>query len=307
VPEPSPPPAPSLQATLDNYARAGGPRVVNLLRIPGEQQVMLRVVAAEVNRSAAHSLGLDFGLDERRATILSNRTGGPGGSSTLVDNGWIGQALRTLQESHYAQILAEPALTALNGQTARFQAGGEFPVPVVSPSPTGPVQGTAFRSYGVRLSLQPVVADADRVRLTLEADVTTTDPGAAAQVAGTSVPGLKVRNFQSTVELREGETLAVAGLIRSPAAPSATEQTPAGARPPSADNPSGEQELVVLISPLLLRPAGTDGAAAGPANPFNPQDVELYLRSRNVHLPRGDALYLIGPQGYAGGTGSGPR
>jgi len=271
--------APSLQVLLDNYATAGGPRVINLLRIPGEQQIMLRVAVTEVNRSAARSLGLDFGIGDKQATILPNRSTPPAGSTTLVDNGWIGQALRTLQDRHYAQSLAEPTLTTLNGQTARFKAGGEFPVPVVSPSANGAVQGVAFRSYGVELSMQPVVADADRIRLTISAEVSGMDSVAAAQVAGTSVPGLKIRNFQSTVELREGETLAVAGLIRNP----------------GAESSSGE-ELVVLISPLLLRP----GEPAGPvASPLNGQNIELYLRSRDTFLPRGDALFLIGPQGYA--------
>jgi pilus assembly protein CpaC len=279
--------SPSLQALLDNYATAGGPRVINLLRIPGEQQIMLRVVVAEVNRAAARSLGLDLSIGDKQATILKNRS--TAGSRTVVDNGWIGQAIRTLQDQHYAQSLAEPTLTTLNGQAARFKAGGEFPVPVVSPSPNGAVQGVAFRSYGVALTMQPVVSDSERIRLTVSADVSGTDPAAGAQVAGTSVPGLKVRNFQSTVELREGETLAVAGLIRNPGAP------PAEGRAGFGDLPSGD-ELVVLISPLLLRPGGS---AEATASPLSAQNVELYLRSRGTFLPRADSLFLIGPQGYA--------
>jgi len=294
--EPNPVASPSLQATLDNYAHAGGPRVINLLRIPGEQQIMLRIVVAEVNRSAARSLGLDFGIGDKQATIFSNRAGAKEGSSTLVDNGWIAQALRSLQDLHYAQSLAEPTLTTVNGQTARFQVGGEFAVPVVSPSASGAVQGVAFRSYGVKLSVQPVVADTDRIRLMVQADVSGMDPRTAAQVGAAAIPGLKVRNFESTVELREGETLAVAGLIRG-----SQGQPPRNAGFVSADNPPSDQELVVLISPLLIRPSTPDYRAGSPvASPFNAADIELYLRSRKTLLPQGDALYLIGPQGYAG-------
>jgi pilus assembly protein CpaC len=292
--------SPSLQAVLDNYAQVGGPGVVNLLRIPGEQQIMLRVVVAEVNRAAARTLGLDFGLGERPATILDGRNRAGDGSTTLVGNGWIGQTLRTMQDRHYAQTLAEPTLTTLNGQAARFRAGGEFPVPVVSPSPLGAVQGVAFRSYGVRLSIQPVVADTDRIRLAVDAEVSGTDPSATAQVAGTAVPGLKVRNFQSTVELREGETLAVAGLLRGATEPVAPPAQPGAPRPVSAEIGASGQELVVLISPLLLRPHEASARTVSRGSGFSGTDVELYLRSRNVVVPRGDARFLIGPQGYAG-------
>ncbi|MGH7173024.1 MAG: hypothetical protein ACRELG_22300 [Gemmataceae bacterium] len=290
----TPPALPTLQAMLDNYAHAGGPHVVNLLRIPGEQQIMLRVIVAEVNRSAARSLGLDFGIADKQATVLPSRPTGSEGSSTVDHNGWIGEVLRTLQDLHYAQTLAEPTLTTLNGQAASFQAGGEFPIPVVSPSSQGTVQGVAFRSYGVQLSIQPVVADLDRIRLAVDAQVSGTDPQAAMQVGGAAVPGLKVRNFQSTVELREGETLAVAGLVRG----ATGSPLPQNVRPGVVNPASSEQELVVLISPLLLHPPGHEGGREG--GRLNPQEIEMYLRSRNTMVPRGDALYLIGPQGYAG-------
>lgn len=298
--EAKPTASPSLQAVLDNYALAGGSNVVNLLRIPGEQQIMLRIVVAEVNRAAARSLGLDFGLGERQATILGDHDRANDNSTTLVGNGWIGQTLRILQDRGLAQALAEPTLTTLNGQATRFHAGGEFPVPVVSPSPMGPVQGVSFRSYGVRLSVQPVVADADRIRLTVDAEVSGTDPSATARVGTTAVPGLKVRNFQSTVELREGETLAVAGLIRSPEAPAPPAQQPGAARPVSAEIGTASQELVVLISPLLLRSPEPSARTVSRGKSFSAQDVELYLRSGTSVVPRGDALFLIGPQGYAG-------
>jgi Flp pilus assembly secretin CpaC len=113
---------------------------------------------------------------------------------------------------------------------------------------------------------------------------------------------LKVRNFQSTVELREGETLAVAGLLRGAAEPAMRPAQPGAVRPMSLGIDGSDQELVVLISPLLLRPQETSARTVGRSSGFQPQDVELYLRSRNVVVPHGDALFLIGPQGYASET-----
>ena len=95
----APPASPSLQALLDNYAHAGGPHVVNLLRIPGEQQIMLRVIVAEVNRSAARSLGLDFGLADKQATVLPSSPAVSNGSSTVAHNGWIGEVNKLLDRS----------------------------------------------------------------------------------------------------------------------------------------------------------------------------------------------------------------
>ena len=286
---------PSRQDTLNNYAQAGGPQVVNLLRIPGEQQIMLRVVVAEVNRAALRSLGMDFGISDRQATILTTRPAATDGSSTIAHNGWIVPFLKTLQELHYARFLAEPTLTTLNGQAACFQVDGKFPIPVLSPSSQAAVQDVAFQSYGVQLSIQPVIADLDRIRLNVDAEVSGTNPQATALVGGTTVPGLTVRHFQSTVELREGETLALAGLIRG----SATTMLPQNIRSGSGVDASADHELVVLISPLLHWPSEE---GAGGMQRLNPQDIELYLRSRNTLLPRGDDLYLIGPQGYAGGA-----
>jgi pilus assembly protein CpaC len=276
-------------------------RVVNLLRVPREQPIGLRIVVAEVNQAAARSLGLDFGIGDKQATIVPNRPSGDASSPTPIGNGWIDEALKILQDLHYAQVLAAPALTTLNGQAVRFQVGGEFPVPIVSRSSKGGVQGVHFHPYGVRLSVRPVVTDSNRIRLTVETDVRGADPRAAAQVNGTAVPGLKVRTFQSMVELQEGETLALADLVRAPTSDSEFQAMPQGARPVSAGNLSAGKELVVLVSPLLLRPEAKE-QAGGSAKPLNPRDINDYLRGRDSVAPRAEALYLIGPRGYAGAT-----
>jgi pilus assembly protein CpaC len=290
------PASPSRQDTLDNYAQAGGPQVVNLLHFPGQQQIMLRMVVAEVNRAALRSLGVDFGVSDRQATILTRRPAATEGSSTIVHNGWIVLLLKTLQELHYARFLAEPTLTTLNGQAAHFQAaGGRFPIAVLSPSSQRAVQDVVFQSYGVQLSIQPVIADLDRIRLSVDAEVSGTGPQATTQMGGTTMAGLTARHFQSTVELREGETVAISGLIPG----SASTMLPQNIRLGSGVDVSADHELVVLISPLLHWPPDE---GVGDTQRLSPQAIELYLQRRTMLVPRGDDLYLIGPQGYAGGT-----
>src|SRR5205085_10926860 len=112
--------------------------------------------------------------------------------------------------------LAEPNLVTMNGQTANFQAGGQFPVPVVTGFTTAGLQGVNFIPFGVQLSFTPYITDRDRIRLVMSAEVSSRDLSAGnITIGGAAVPNLSTRNFQTTVELREGQTLAVAGLIQN--------------------------------------------------------------------------------------------
>ena len=126
----------------------------------------------------------------------------------------------------------------MNGQSANFQAGGQFPVPVVTRLRLRPaLQGVSFVPYGVQLSFTPYITDRDRIRLNIAANVSTRDLAAGVTTsAAPSVPGLTTRNFQTTVELREGQTLAVAGLIQNNLGADANARAvlrrPAGRRPP---------------------------------------------------------------------------
>ena len=179
--------------------RNGAPYVINLLRINGEQQVMLKVTVAEVNRSAARSIGMNFSLTNNSGiTTFGNYTGsivtggltygginggivpsgfgfgmagsapnlynnaltqGAGGFNNLpfaLDNGQVLGAISALRDLDYAKSLAEPNLVALNGQTATFHAGGEFPVPVVSAYSDYGLQGVNFIPYRGAVQLHPV-------------------------------------------------------------------------------------------------------------------------------------------------------
>jgi pilus assembly protein CpaC len=296
---------------LENFLlRDIGRNVINLLQVPGEQQVMLRVTVAEVNRAAARSIGVDFTvLNNQGDAVFSSLTGGllpttvtGGGSSTQVvggnlpvsiDNGQVFLAIQALRNINLARSLAEPTLTALNGQPAQFRAGGEFPVPAATQAFGGVGQGVAFIPFGVQLRFVPYITDRDRVRLQVGAAVSTRDPslgtniGGSAIAGGTSVSGLNSRTFQTMVELREGQTLAVAGLIQNNFG-ATTVRVPWLGDWPIVGNFFGrnstsyaEQELVILITPEFVHPLEACETPPLPgADVFEPGDIEFYLLGR---------------------------
>ncbi|MCS6851176.1 MAG: pilus assembly protein N-terminal domain-containing protein [Gemmataceae bacterium] len=338
--------------------------VINQLRVPGEQQVLLKVTVAEVNRAAARSIGINFTVSNNQGLpVFSNTTGnlspfgalgggfaggvGAGGAGgfgggfgggagflfrginlpTILDNGQIFLAINALRNLNLARSLAEPNLVTLNGQTASFQAGGQFPVPIVTGFTAAGLQGVSFVPFGVQLNFTPYVTDKDRIRLVVAATVSTRDNAASANVAGTIVPSLNTRTFETTVELREGQTLAVAGLIQNNFGADATRvpfvgDLPIIGRMGAFDRSSaGEQELVIIITPELVRPLEAKERPRLPgADVFEPSDLEFYLLGRlesrrmedyrsvvrtdlqrMARYRRCEDIYILGPHGHTDG------
>lgn len=363
---PADPTGASGQAGLDMFRNAGGPNVINLLEVAGEQQVMLRVVVAEVNRAAARSVGLNFAVTSNQGiTVFSNQTGGVVGGLPAAGFGGVGggnvgglgnvglggfgaggignaagalanipfntnagrlpfalSALKTLQ---YAKSLAEPNLVAMNGQSANFLAGGQFPVPIVSGFGgfSSGIQGVQYVPYGVQLSFTPYLTDRDRIRLVLNAAVSSRDLNSGTNIGGGTVAGLNTRSVNTTVELRQGETLAVAGLIQT------NQGGDKSAIPFIGDIPglsqltgvhrtsAGEQELVIFLTPEIARPLDPDQHVTLPGHEIlDPNDVEFYLfgriegHCRDFRSPirtdcsrikqyyRAEGVNLAGPTGY---------
>ncbi len=290
----------------------GSPSLVNLMRIPGEQQVMLMVTVAEVNRTAARSIGIDFNITKGAFAFVQNtggadsggRGGGVGGrdrrggrqpalsqvTSNLgasIDNGSVLMAIQALRTLNFARSLAEPNLTTLNGKPAQFFAGGSFPIPISVVTPGGAAQSVAYQEFGIRLQFTPYITDRTRIRLVLNSEVSTRSAGTTA-VAGASVPSeVDKRNFTNTVELREGQTLTVAGLIQNNFGGTSNRvpwwgDLPIIGRTGGLDNiTSGEQELVVLVTPVLVHPLDRCQTPPLPGNDiFEPGDVEFYLMGR---------------------------
>ena len=268
-------------------------RLVNLLEVGGIQQVMLKVTVAEVNRTAARSIGADLSVAGGSTGFFSLLPGAAGlgttanGATLLVDRGNFDLALNALKSLNLARTLSEPNLTTLSGQPARSQVGGSFPVPQITGFTDAGLQGVQFIPFGVQLQFLPTVTDGDRIRLSLQAEVSSTNTGGGATIAGAAVPGLNSSNFSTTVELRHGQTLAVAGLITTDTATSSDRVPGIGSVPVvgrlfSSDTASyGESELVVLVTPYLAAPICGDAPLPVPGSDhFEPSDLDFFLFGR---------------------------
>lgn len=334
---PDDPTNPTGTAGVESYLQSGGTNVINNLRIPGEHQVMLRVMVAEVNRAAARSIGVNFSINNAAGQqVFAQLTGGVAANLPVnISGGRVPLSINALRTLNYARSLAEPNLVAMNGQTATFLAGGQFPVPVIGGIGAGGgggllgggggIQGVQFIPFGVQLGFTPIITDRDRVRLTVQSTVSTRDNAAGANIGGAAVPGLNSRTFSTTVEMREGQTLAVAGLIQTNLGTNATRVPFFGDLPfvgrlfGSDQVTSGEQELVVLITPEIVRPLNQNELSPLPGSDvFEPGDLEFYLHGRlesrrsydyrasvqnDIHkmlrYRRCEQLYLVGPTGHS--------
>jgi pilus assembly protein CpaC len=250
----------SLQATGGNPGPAY--QIINMLRVPGVQQVALKVKIAELNRSAARGFGvdlnaaIDFGDSvEGSRLFLSSllNASNTGGTSLLASFSGddVSVGIRYLQERGVIRLLSEPTLVTLSGRPATFIAGGEFAVPTIVGSVGLNAVTTDFRAFGAIISFLPTVVDKDRVRLQVAPEFSQINSDLA--VGGT--PGLNVRAATTTVEMREGQTLAIAGLLED-----TYKATNVGDLPGLAkifgrrDTARSETELIILVSPELVHP-----------------------------------------------------
>lgn len=291
------------------------PEVINLIRVPGSQQVLLEVKIAELNRTALREIGADIlGVDPDTGNIVGTQMAGglvsAAGAAGL--GGLIGRAagslgtdttafgifpsgdfqvlLRALRQNRIASILSEPNLTTMSGHRASFLAGGEFPVPV--PQVSGGITNSItieWKKFGAQLDFLPYVMADDRIRLTVTPEVSTIDfqLGTTLVLGGDPVPGLNTRRATTTVELREGQTLAMAGLLQVEIAAGTSRIPGLGDLPyigPLFSNTSHrrvEKELLVLVTPHLVQPMEADQVPCLPTDGINdPNDLELYLLNR---------------------------
>ena len=253
--------------------------IINLLQVPGEHQVILKVRIAELTRSAGRDLGADLNIFKN--FTLASTVGGAGNISAILDGGDIELFLKAFSTNGYGKILAEPTLVTLSGQPATFLAGGEFAVPItVGVGGVGAV-ATTFKSFGTQLSFTPTVIDKDRIRLQV-APTFSTQSAAGAN----GIPGLNTRSVTTTVDLREGQWLAIAGLIQDEQGgsrnriPFIGDIPGVGAAFGSQTKNRSETELVVLVSPELV-------------HPLEPDQVPPLLPGMSVTDPTDKAFYLL--------------
>lgn len=260
--------------------------VISLLSIPGEQQVMLKVRIAELNRSAARNMGVDL-QGQIKDFLFGSTLAGQGGN--LFVNGTFSDAsfkvaIHALETHGVAKILAEPNLVTLSGYPATFIAGGEFPVPTVVGVDGVGAASTYFKGFGAMLEFTPTVLDKNRIRL--QVAPTFSSLNSSNGVGG--IPGLDTRAASTMVDLREGQVLAIAGLIQDTQhgervrVPYLGLLPVAGALFTTKGVSRSETELLIVVSPEIV--SALDPRCAPPLLPgmevTEPDDFDLYFRNQ---------------------------
>jgi pilus assembly protein CpaC len=257
------------------------------------QQVMLKVRFAEVNRTAMRNLGIDFvstdlnpnllgegfeemvvgsfsGLVATPSIPLSITSGVSAYLSLTHESYGVSAILKALEKKGIVNTLAEPTLVAISGHTAEFLAGGEIPVPILQAGGGGNTVTIEWKEFGVGLKFTPIVVDSGVVSLKVEPEVSTLDWDNGVTLGGFRIPALRTRKAQSTVELQDGQTLVVAGLITREDIKGASKFPILGDIPilgalfRSTNFQKNETELVLLVTPKI---ASSYSAADVPAWP----------------------------------------
>ncbi|HEY7457912.1 MAG TPA: type II and III secretion system protein family protein [Xanthobacteraceae bacterium] len=285
--------------TLDkavSIAKQFGPEVINSVKVSQPQQVLLEVRFVEAARTAGRELGINWDVV---TSNLDFKTGvgllGPNAPfgvmiGKLLSGGVDAEAIiRSLEERGVARRLAEPNLVALSGDTASFLAGGEFPFPVQSTNNTITIE---FKKFGVGLAFTPTVTSSGVINLKIEPEVSQIDPTNSVRVGGVEIPSLIVRRANTTIELRDGQSFAVAGLLQSINEVN-QQQLPwvgnipiLGALFRSAAYQKKETDLVIIVTPRLVRPMRPGDVVRTPLdNTLPPNDVDLFLHGVSELTP----------------------
>jgi pilus assembly protein CpaC len=275
-------------------ARATGATVVDNLAQPASQQVLLQVRIAEVSRSAIREFS-----SQLRAQNLGGLEGSGDWSIETVSDGLVRLLLldpgasiegifRALRTTGEVRTLAEPNLIAREGTEAFFLAGGEFPFPVVQGGAQAGAVTIQWREFGVRLGFMPLITDAGSIRLRVAPEVSSLDFSTGLTVGGVTVPALLTRRAETEVELRDGQTFAIAGLLDNNTLESVTRIPVLGDLPilgplfRSRLRREERTELLVLVTPRLVAPLDV-APAVPPGEPETWPGLDRTLRGPSQH------------------------
>ena len=279
-------------AQAEAVVQAAGFKTVNMLESPVKDltQVQLLVRVAEVNRTKLRELGSSY-TSVNGGTSVYSSGGGPASLSSSVlpalESTFAGSALNlflfnrgigtaayitALQTQGALRALAEPNLIAMDGQVASFLAGGEFPVPIVQNGGggNGATVSIVFKEYGVRLNFKPTIIDEDHIRLELEPEVSTLDFANGVKFNGFLIPGLRTRRAKTGVELRDGQSFALAGLLDNNETRSISKIPGLGNIPilgnlfKSTSFQKNESELMFIVTAQIVKPVNRDDLPAMP-------------------------------------------
>jgi pilus assembly protein CpaC len=278
-------------------AKQFGADVINTVKVNSPQQVMLEVRFVEASRSAGRELGVNW--QAVQTNLLSGGAGVAGVVGTgaglmsgaapfgtvvgrMLGNGvQADQLLQALEERGVVRRLAEPNLTTMSGETASFLAGGEFPIPVASNLGAITIE---FKKYGVGLAFTPTVLGDGQINLKIEPEVSQIDPTTTITMGSITIPSLIVRRANTTVELRDGQSFAIAGLLQSintqdqKQLPWLADVPVLGALARSASYQKKETDLVIIVTPRLVRPARPGDMLRTPLDGSRPaNDPDFFL------------------------------
>jgi pilus assembly protein CpaC len=323
-----------LQRALDLAERYAPERVSNLMSVGGIQQVMMKVRFAEMQRNVSKSLSSSLSLNG-----AVNGTGINGGSGSTATSGGIagslagtvpavnqnagavlfgfnagsvqvGLLLEALEQKGVVRFLAEPNLVALSGQEAKFLAGGEYPVPVAQTDSRISVE---FKPFGVELSFIPRVVDEDIINLELKAAVSAIDPTNSLPLGnGLEIAAFTRRETSSTVEMRDGESFAIAGLLtddftdNSSQLPWIGDVPILGALFRSANYKRNQTELVIIVTAHLVTPTRGEALALPTDRIKPPTEKDLFLYGRmadGTRTPKKGAAGEVAKQDFGGSYG----
>jgi pilus assembly protein CpaC len=317
-----------------------GSDIVNAIVVGPSQQVMLKVQFLEASRDGQRELGVNwYGANKAGTRGASSGLGQPNVGTTpvsgvsiiqsagalasagttpfgvvlanLVNNGTkIDVMVSALETKGLVRRLAEPNLVALSGDTARFLAGGEFPVPILAGTGTGATPSIEFKKFGVSLAFTPTVLSRGLINMRIAPEVSELDPAAGVTIQGTTVPGLVTRNAQTTVELRDGQSFAIAGLLQNRNVRTIDQLPWVGTVPVlgslfrSSAYQNHESDLVIIVTPHLVHPATPADRLATPLDKRLPSnDIDFFVNGQ-MELPKRYSDYVSsggdvrGPYGY---------
>lgn len=267
-----------------------GQTIVDLMGVEGEQQVMLKVKVMEARRSVLREYGIESDYKPGNSAGTGgfiNSTAGIGltatrpfasGALLLDDNNNFGPfriGLQALERDGLVNTLAEPNLTAISGETAGFLAGGEFPVPTGT-TDNGNTVTLQFKQFGVSLNFTPTVLTENNISLHLSTEVSTLAQDQGVTLVGVEVPGLSVRRAETTVEMASGGSIMIAGLIQSGTAdnlnglPGISDIPILGELFKSKSFQRDESELIIMVTPYLVKPFAAPAAQLASAAPAEP-------------------------------------
>jgi pilus assembly protein CpaC len=304
-----------LDRALDLANRYAPDRVSNLMVVGGVQQVMLSVRFAEMQRSVTKRLDAGLTADFSGSGLVAGVGAGSGGlfsgtpdpvtgiaplttafSTNANANGQailgfnlgavqFGVLLEALETKGLVRTLAEPNLTALSGQEAKFLAGGEYPIPVDADNLGITIE---YKPFGVELAFTPRVVDGDIINLAINAAVSSIDTTVTVSSGAFSVNAFKRREVETTVEMRDGESFAIAGLLQDDfrdtngQVPWLGDVPVLGALFRSAEYVRGQSELVIIITPHLVSPTRGEALALPTDRVRPPTEAELFLNGKTA-------------------------